>query len=472
MSYHPEQIKFQEELETGISKYVDSNLDCGQSYGVYKFQPEIGAFSACCDASLINYDHESFLKFGTDYFDKHPELVQRKIDLRNNIRHSHCDLCWKKEDQGITSMRQVLARRDNPLTHQNPYLDIEKSYPSRIELWMNSTCNLGCFMCHIGNSNTLRKIWWKDWDEYGHDGYGHSNWIKELDFTQFNMRQEFTSKMEEWVINAIADDKNGMLTVTYLGGEPTLHNEMFDHVDKFIEASRYPISQGAIRRISITTNGTSKDKLNERFYNMFQKYKEAGWITNIMLSNDAVDEASQVRHGADTEQIMRNYTKWTAPDSVISEVTHFTVLSNLNFPYAHNLAYRIRDIIDGHYKENPEILIEDTVKQLQLSFNPCIAPQFMQIKYLPKKFAEHSAKECIKVYDYLQKTYDIRIMKDVYHSVLNRIDDNPSQEDVEFYFERLHRVQSVYRKTYPNWDFYTNFPHLVEFANDYGIERQ
>ena len=56
--------------------------------------------------------------------------------------------------------------------------------------------------------------------------------------------------------------------------------------------------------------------------------------------------------------------------------------------------------------------------------------------------------------------------------MLARIDEHPSQEDVNFYFERLHYVQRIYKKTYPNWSFYDNFPHLVEFANDYGIERE
>lgn len=471
MSYHPEQIKFQEELENGTFKVDDNILDCGQSYGVYKFHPEIGAFSACCDAALINYDHENFTKLGIDYFDKNPDLIKRKLDLRNGIKNSQCELCWKKEDQGIKSMRQVLAPKDNPLNHQNPYLNIEKSYPTRIELWMNSTCNLGCFMCHLGNSNTLRKIWWKDYDEYGNDGYGHREWTQNLEYTKHNMHEKFTAEMKQWVINAISNPLNGELTVTYLGGEPTLHNEMFDHADEFIAASKEAIENGCVRKISITTNGTSKDKLNERFYNMYKKYADAGWVTNIMLSNDAVEEASQVRHGADTVQIMRNYNKWVSPSSVITEVTHFTVLSNLNFPYAHKLAYKIRDTIDAHYKDNPEIVGTER-KKLQLSFNPCIAPQWMQIKYLPKKFAEHSAQECIKVYDYLDKSYNMSVLSDVFHSVLNRIDENPSQEDVEFYFERLHRVQSVYRKTYPSWDFYTNFPHLVEFASDYGIERQ
>ena len=172
MALHPKQKQYKDDLESGARKIDDDLLDCAQSYTVFKFQPEIGAFSACCDADLINYDHESFLELGAGYFDKHPDLVQRKLDLRNNIKNKQCSQCWKKEDQGIKSMRQTLAPTDSMLNHQNPYLGIDESYPNRIELWMNSTCNLGCFMCHIGNSNTLRKIWHEDYDTYGNDGKG------------------------------------------------------------------------------------------------------------------------------------------------------------------------------------------------------------------------------------------------------------------------------------------------------------
>ena len=75
MSFHPEQIKWIKELDSGISSFDNNNLNCGQSFGVFKFHPEVGAYNACCDAPLINYDHEKFTNLGKDYFDKHPSLV-------------------------------------------------------------------------------------------------------------------------------------------------------------------------------------------------------------------------------------------------------------------------------------------------------------------------------------------------------------------------------------------------------------
>lgn len=473
---YEEQTKHLVDLEKGKT-FVDSNLDCGQAYSVYKFHPEMGEFSPCCDATNVKYDHETFLKLGKDYFEKHPEIIKTKTELRNNIKNVRCELCWKKEAQGIKSMRQALGPRNCPENHQNPYLDVEKSYPSRIELWMNSTCNLGCFMCHLGNSNTLRKIWHEDPDSHGNDGIGFDMWINNLDFTVNRMQEKFNQELEAWVCDKLSDPLNEEITVAYLGGEPTLHNEMFEHADKFIEAARDALAvvpqgdeQWTKRKISIVTNGTSKDALNVRFTNMFNKYAQAGWRVNVMVSQDGTDDAAQVRHGANSEQIMKNYSNWMSPDSVVSELTHFTVLSNLSFPYVHNLLYKIRDLIDYHYSDNPEMLEQD--KRLHINFNPCMDPTWMQIRYLPRKFAVHAASEATKVFEYLTSKYSIELNGDIFKSVLARTEESPAQQDVNEYFEKLHYVQSVYRKSFPEWDFYTNFPHLVEFANDYGITRE
>tara|TARA_S200000501_G_scaffold144685_1_gene136591 strand:+ start:1211 stop:2620 length:1410 start_codon:yes stop_codon:yes gene_type:complete len=467
---YPEQQLHLRELENG-KVFDDVNLDCGQAYSVYKFHPEYGAFSACCDAKNVNYNHKLFVKLGKDYFDKHPDVVQTKKDLRNNIRNSRCNLCWQKEAQGIKSMRQTQGINDVPQNHQNPYLDVEKSYPTRIELWMKSTCNLGCFMCHLGNSNTLRKIWYKDSDMHGNDGAGYDNWIKEIEYNKKNMLNEFNIELEKWIVDKISDPRNATITIAYLGGEPTLHNEMFEHADKFIKAAQPFIDLDIERKISIVTNGTSKDALNVRFHNMFKKYAEAGWSVKIMVSQDGTDDAAQVRHGTNSEQVIKNYSNWMAPESVVNELTHFTVLSNLNFPYVHKLLYKVRDIIDKHYADNPDILSGD--KLLSINFNPCMEPSWMQIRYLPKKFVVTATTESIKIFEYLNKNYPgINLNEDIFRSMLAITKESPAQQDVEEYFEKLHYVQQAYRKTYSDWDFYKNFPHLVEFASDYGIERK
>ena len=64
---------------------------------------------------------------------------------------------------------------------------------------------------------------------------------------------------------------------------------------------------------------------------------------------------------------MKNYGNWMSPDSVGKELTHFTVLSNLSFPYVHNLIYKMRDLIDYHYADKPEMLEQDKRLNINLT---------------------------------------------------------------------------------------------------------
>jgi organic radical activating enzyme len=435
-------------------------LHCAMTYGVYKFQPEICAFAACCDAEIINIDHDIFNELGENYFELHPRLIKRKEDLYNNIKNSDCKQCWQKEAQGLRSMRQEQSPLQYML-HGNRNLDVRKSYTGRIELWMNSTCNLGCFMCHLGNSNTLRKIWWKDKNYFGTDGYGFNEYMSKLHIEE--TKPKFEEYMLKFILKAIKETPTYELTIAYLGGEPTLHSEMYDHADIFIEAGRETLKNKDKKlSIEITTNGTSKDKLNERFYRMFEKYKEAGWTTRIMLSQDGAHDQAQVRHGADFNQIRRNFSNWLKPDSAVDKVTSFTVVSNLNLPYIDEMAEYMYSAITENYTDN---------KKLSVSFNALIQPKWMQIKYLPREFGlkpTHRAKE---LFEDLDDRYDnLYYQRGLFENIISTLNERPSDDDITFFFNTLNYTNSVYQKTYPDWDFYKQFPHLNQIKQMYGIE--
>lgn len=439
---------------------MTDQLHCAMSYAVYKFQPEICAFSACCDAQVINIDRDIFEQLGPDYFEKHPRLIKRKEDLYNNVKHSDCKQCWQKEDQGLRSMRLEQSLHQKML-HGNRTLEVARSYPGRIELWMNSTCNLGCFMCHIGNSNTLRKIWWKDLNYFGTDGNGFTEYLKELALD--DIKAKFEEYMMEFTLKAIRETPTNELTIAYLGGEPTLHSEMYDHADIFIEAGRETLKQPNKKlSIEITTNGTSKDKLNERFYRMFEKYKAAGWETRIMLSQDGSTDHAQVRHGADFDQIRKNFSNWMRTDSAFDEVTSFSVISNLSLPYIDEMADYMYEAITNNYNDD---------KKLRVTFNTLIHPKWMQIKYLPRQFALQQSEYARQLFDTLDAKYDnLYYQKGLFENIVSTLQERPADDKIQYFFETLDYTNGIYQKTYPDWDFYTQFPHLNQLKEMYGIK--
>lgn len=439
---------------------MTDQLHCPMSYTVYKFQPEVGSFAACCDARSYDFDEELFNELGNDYFVKHPTLIERKKSLYNNIRHDDCSQCWNKEDQGIQSMRINLGWHYPELLN-NRSLPVDKSYPSRFELWMNSTCNLGCFMCHLGNSNTLRKIWYTDYDSEGNDGRGYESYISDSPYYKGNYHDEFIKRMTSFITEHIASDSHA-LCIAYLGGEPTLHSEMYDQADIFIEAGRKAILAGKELKVEITTNGTSKDKLNNRFYRMFEKYKAAGWKTRIMLSQDAANQYAQIRHGSDFEQISNNFCQWLRPDSVVDEINSFSVISAMNLPYIDELAYYIDRAIRDNYNDK---------KIISIRLNTLTSPKWMHISNLPKKFAENSISDAIRIFEKLDKDYqNLFYDNSTLPNVYDYLKESVQTEKVRNFFNSINYTNSVYKKRYPDWDFYKTFPFLVEYKREYGIE--
>ena len=62
------------------------------------------------------------------------------------------------------------------------------------------------------------------------------------------MNAAFIERVKDWTKHQLATQKQP-LTIAYLGGEPTLHSEMYDHADEFIEAAKDMTGRGYRRRI-------------------------------------------------------------------------------------------------------------------------------------------------------------------------------------------------------------------------------
>ena len=139
-------------------------------------------------------------------------------------------------------------------------------------------------------------------------------------------------------------------------------------------------------------------------------------------------------------------------------VTTFSVISAINIPYLNVLAKYIHESIINNKCEN---------KIVDVHFNTLISPQWMQVRYTPLKYVK-TTTDTLKTFKKLSK--HVRVNMPLIENVYSTLKDNISLEDVKYHFENIKYVDSVYKKTYPNWSFFETFPHLVEYASDYGIE--
>ena len=110
-------------------------------------------------------------------------------------------------------------------------------------------------------------------------------------------------------------------------------------------------------------------------------------------------------------------------------------------------------------------------KKLSISFNTLIQPKWMQIQYLPRKFALHQSEYAKQLFDKLDAKYDnIYYQKGLFENIVGTLQDRPDDEKIRYFFETLDYTNRIYQKTYPDWDFYAQFPHLDQIKEMYGIK--
>lgn len=424
------------------------NLNCSVANTVYKFQPQVLKFSACCHTAPYPFNLEYFENLGADYFEKFPNLINRKQSLLNNIKHHECNTCWKAEERKIISMRMMQGLN-------SPFVDEFQTKPSRIELWSGSTCNVACFMCNVESSSTYRKIY-KDFPiETRRSGIDEQRYIDS--FNDPSINKKFKKYISDFIIKRLRTMKpNDNLTIAYLGGEPTLHNEMFEDVDTFIEAGKEAVKFARFLKFQIVTNGTSQPALFNRIMQVYNKYKEAGWKTEVMLSQDAVDQYSQVRYGTNFDRVSSNFNYWVSSDSTVDSVISHTVLSNLNVPYIDLFAEYVKEVV----------ISKNLSKPLNLSFNILNHPKWMEISYLPYNMAVDPVNRAIKIFDELASKFSFfNYNKSLLNNLLNIIPSNLEREDFDFFSSELKKINAIMQLHDSEWDFYKTFPHLNKLEN-------
>jgi len=108
---------------------------------------------------------------------------------------------------------------------------------------------------------------------------------------------------------------------------------------------------------------------------------------------------------------------------------------------------------------------------LSIQFNTLLDPEWMQVKYVPKEFTVEPMKIANEIYSALDsENTNLRYNKSLLNNIANSVKETIALEDAQFFFNKLNYVNSVYKKTYPNWDFFETFPHLNIYAEQYGIK--
>lgn len=276
-----------------------------QSYSVNFIN---GSMSHCCRFKSIIADKKEIDDLQWKWFDLNYETVKAREDLKNGIKTERCIECWKAEDLGEQSWRQI----HNTLRDNSIQFNIE----------ISNLCNQSCFYCSPLLSSTISK--YKKW--ITHDG--------SVIPINFNFKNTFSFKHATDFVNNFQDTiENFSLGIT--GGEPFIVDQFDDIIEEIIKIYFYK-NKNRKFNLDISTNTNVKIKNLLNFYEKINKLKNEYNISiNIISSIENLEEkAEYVRDGLDWNNFLNNFkvhNYYSDRHSIRMTINPFSIVGLVDF---------------------------------------------------------------------------------------------------------------------------------------------
>ena len=214
--------------------------------------------------------------------------------------HKSCQVCHKRELNGIRSKRQMALKRavEKSWHGYSPteIFDIVKqgthvnSPIKQIDLRLGTTCNLACRMC-----SPISSSMWSQIVEENEQAFKDGEWNSPI----YQAKESIESQSSRWwqqkkFLSSLIEACGGLHELNITGGEPTLIPELIDVLKQ--------LNKDCV--VQLTTNGTL---FNQKLYNELSKFKETWFI----LSIDGIgDTYNYIRHPGDWKIVNSNVNKF------------------------------------------------------------------------------------------------------------------------------------------------------------------
>jgi len=302
---------------------------------------------ASCHHTPLFSTGETILTF----YNNDAKRSQQK-QMLSGMKPSECNYCWKLEEQGLVSDRELKSL--NFKDHLSPDLYLDENYnfkPKALELAFQNTCNLACAYC----SPSFSTEWINDIKKHGmyqnigtdikrHYSRGIDNNVP-IDMNMF----------WRWFDGVI----NNLESIRITGGEPLLHEETFQTFEKVMK-----INPGV--ECVVHTNLCQKPTVIDRFISSIQK------LTNVRIniSNESAgDIAEYIRDGM-------NYKEW------LDNVRLLATQSKANTSISTTITAIALIGLDQLYKDIIEMRKKYNLKSPYISINIATYPVFQSLSCL------------------------------------------------------------------------------------------
>ena len=260
--------------------------------------------------------------------------------IRDGERPKNCDACWRDEDNGVKSKRQIYNEYAEFRYPEINYAE-EPDMPEDLQIILSTTCNLKCRTC---NPNYSSK--WVKEAEARKMPYIKESVKVEMDDIE---NSKFWTDLDDWLPHA--------KYLEVMGGEPFYMKEFKVFANKLIDDD---IAKNV--HVNLSTNGTT---LNKKFLQkMIDNFASVGFNVSI----DGIGKRFEyLRHGANWKEVSENldYFHSLTPGIAIGITV---TISSLNVHY-------LAEFHKTFAERWPNFIIFHNIANFPTWYNPNIFPE-------------------------------------------------------------------------------------------------
>jgi len=362
----------------------------------------MGKNRLCCNA--VTQDKDKFIGNLDKHWNDLRDGVKKEMLAGN--RPEICKSCWKKEESGISSLRDQFVKNYKDQGIWDKFIDdipTTKKYPVELDLKLGNYCNLSCRMCNSYSSSGVANEFQKILKETGVD-LGLDEHEKTFVQNKWYLQEEFVDSIKDMIAN-------GLRHLKFTGGEPL----MVPSVKKLID---YCVDNDFAKNINlmIITNVTL---INDEWIGLFKAFK----FVNIICSIDGIgDTFEYIRHPANWNDVNSKLQK-------LSKVQTEQLVTSTTFTLQ---AYNILEIKN----------IVELAKQYNFHINviPLDAPAYLDVRNVPQDLKDEALRQINTLSELDNKKFS-KFLKDVKNKI-----NQPTNEDNSKQFIEVTKLKDTYKK--------------------------